>query len=48
MAFKDMTPEVVINDVNSPYKNVDSVAWHLFFGTGLVDGGRVVKMYSLA
>lgn len=48
MAFKDMEPEVVINDVNSPYKNVDSVAWHLFFGTGLVDGGRVVKMYSLA
>lgn len=48
MAFKDMEPKVVINDVNSPYKNVDSVAWHTFFGTGLIDGNRVVKMYSLS
>jgi N4-gp56 family major capsid protein len=46
VGFKDMEPSIVINDVNSPFKNVDSVAWHVFFGTGLIDGGRIVKMYS--
>jgi hypothetical protein len=46
MAFRDMMPRVILNDVNSPYKNIDSVAWHSFFGTGLIDGTRVVKMYS--
>ena len=46
MAFMDMEPQVVINDVNSPYKNVDSVAWHIFYGTAILDTNRVVKMYS--
>ena len=46
MAFMDMEPQVVINDVNSPYKNVDSVAWHIFYGTAILDANRVVKMYS--
>ena len=46
MAFMDMEPAVVINDVNSPYKNVDSVAWHIFYGTAILDTNRVVKMYS--
>lgn len=46
MAFKDMKPEIVINDVNSPYKNMNSIAWHSFFGAGLIDGNRVVKLYS--
>lgn len=46
MAFMDMEPQVVINDVNSPYKNVDSVAWHVFYGTSILDANRVVKMYS--
>jgi len=46
MAFMDMEPSVVINDVNSPYKNVDSVAWHIFYGTAILDTNRVVKMYS--
>lgn len=46
MAFKDMQPEIVVNDVNSPYKNTDSIAWHIFFGTGIIDGNRAVKIYS--
>jgi len=46
MAFMDMEPAVVINDVNSPYKNVDSIAWHVFYGTAILDTNRVVKMYS--
>lgn len=47
LSFKDMEPSIVINDVNSPYKNVDSIAWHSFFGAGLIDGpNRVIKMYS--
>jgi N4-gp56 family major capsid protein len=46
-AFKDMSPEIIINDVNSPYKNTDSIAWHLSFGVGAIDTvNRVVKIYS--
>ena len=48
VAFEDMKAEIIINDLNSPYKNVDTLAWHARFGTGLIDGGRVVKMYSNA
>lgn len=47
MAFQDMNPEIILNDVNSPYKNVNSFAWHLNFGAGLIDTNRVVKIYSL-
>jgi len=46
MAFQDMNPEIIVNDINSPYKNMDSIAWHIFFGTGLCDTKRVVKIYS--
>jgi hypothetical protein len=48
VAFDDMKAKIVINDVNSPYKNVDSIAWHAYFGTGLIDSARVVRMYSNA
>jgi hypothetical protein len=48
VAFGDMKPNVVINDVNSPYKNVDSIAWHAYFGTGLISSARVVRVYSNA
>lgn len=47
-SFGDMNPEIVINDVNSPYKNVNSIAWHAMFGTKLHSSTRVVKMYSLS
>jgi len=47
VAFRDMEPQVIVNEVNSPYKNVNSVAWHVFFGVGAIDANtRVVKLYS--
>lgn len=48
VAFGDMKPTIIVNDLNSPYKNVDTVAWHAYFGTALVDAKRVIKMYSNA
>jgi len=48
VAFDDMRATIVINDVNSPYKNVDSVAWHAYFGTSLIASERVVKLYTTA
>lgn len=47
MAMGDMNPQIIFNDVNSPYKNVRSIAWYCLFGTGLIDTNRVVKLYSL-
>jgi N4-gp56 family major capsid protein len=46
VSLTDMQPTIVYNDVNSPYKNMDSIAWHFFFGTKLIDSTRIVKMYS--
>jgi len=47
-SFDQMEARVVVNDVNSPYKNVNSIAWHAMFGVGLISGVRVVKLYSLS
>ena len=47
MAIGDMNPQIIFNDVNSPYKNVRSIAWYSLFGATLIDGNRVVKLYSL-
>ena len=46
MAFQDMNPQIILNDVNSPYKNVNSFAWYCNFGAGLIDSNRVIKLYS--
>lgn len=46
MAFQDMDPKIILNDVNSPYKNVNSYAWYCNYGAGLIDANRVVKLYS--
>lgn len=46
VAFGDMKATVIINDLNSPYKNVDTIAWHAFFGTSLISSARVVRMYT--
>jgi hypothetical protein len=46
MGFKQMKPEIIINDVNSPYKNVNSIAWHAQFNAALIDAARVIKIYS--
>jgi hypothetical protein len=48
MSFGDMNPQIIFNDVNSPYKNVRSIAWYTLMGGGLIDGNRVIKLYSLA
>lgn len=48
VAFKDMDAKIVINDVNSPYKNVDSIAWYAMFGTAKIANERVVRMYTNA
>lgn len=45
-SFGTMKPQVILNDVNSPYKNVNSVAWHAMFGAELIASARVVKIYS--
>jgi len=47
VSYGDAAPEVIVNDVNSPYKNVNSIAWHAYFAAGLISSTRVVKMYSL-
>ena len=47
MAMGDMAPGIVFNDVNSPFKNVRSIAWHTMFGAGLIDTNRVLKLYTL-
>ena len=48
VAFKDMQPEIVLNDLNSPYKNVNTAAWHVHFGAGLLASARVMAIYSLS
>lgn len=47
-SFEQMQPQIILNDVNSPYKNVNSVAWHAYFGAGLTNNVRVLKLYSLS
>ena len=46
--FKNMQPEIIINDVNSPFKNLNSIAWHSYFGAALVSSTRVLKLYTLS
>ena len=46
-SFEDMNPRIILNDVNSPYKNLNSIAWHAMFGTKLLSSTRVVILYSL-
>ena len=45
-SYDQMEARIVINDVNSPYKNVNSIAWHAMFGVGLISSTRVLKLYS--
>lgn len=47
MAFGDMNPQILFNDINSPYKNVKSIAWYTLFQAKLISSTRVVKLYSL-
>jgi hypothetical protein len=47
MAFGDMNPQIIFNDINSPYRNVKSIAWYALFQAKLIASTRVVKLYSL-
>lgn len=45
-SYDQMEPQIILNDVNSPYKNVNSIAWHAIFGAALIGSARVVILYS--
>jgi len=45
-SIAQMSPRIIVNDVNSPYKNVNSVAWHSFYQAALHSSTRLVKLYS--
>ncbi len=45
-SFGQMEPQIILNDVNSPYKNVNSIAWHAYFAAKLISSTRVVVLYS--
>lgn len=47
-SMADMQPEIIVNDVNSPYKNVDSIAWHAYYEAALLRAASCVKLYSLS
>jgi len=47
-SIAQMQPEIIINDVNSPYKNLDSIAWHTYYEAALLASARVVKIYSVS
>ncbi len=51
VALEDMDPVMYVNtpssgDVGNPYRNFSTIAWHVFFGTALIDADRVVRLYS--
>jgi N4-gp56 family major capsid protein len=51
VSLEDMEPTLYVNmpsagDVGNPYRNRSTIAWHVFFGTALIDSNRVVRLYS--
>lgn len=49
----DADPQIYVNtasagDIGNPYRNSNTVAWHIFFATSLIDSARVVRLYSAA
>ena len=47
----DADPQIYVNtasagDIGNPYRNSNTVAWHIFFATALIDSNRVIKVYS--
>ncbi len=47
----DAQPSILINtasstDIGNPYRNRNTVAWHSYFATQLIDSNRVVRLYS--
>lgn len=53
LSIIDADPQVYVNtasanDVGNPYRNRNTVAWHSYFATSLIDSNRVVRLYSEA
>jgi N4-gp56 family major capsid protein len=51
VALEDMDPVLFVNspssgDVGNPYRNHSTIAWHVLFGTSLIDANRVIRLYS--
>ena len=48
VALRQTRPEIIVNDVNGPFKNSNSIAWHAYYGATIVTSysARVVKFYS--
>jgi hypothetical protein len=49
----DADPQIFVNtpsagDIGNPYRNRNTVAWHVYFATALIDSNRVIKVYSAA
>ena len=47
----DAAPSIYVNsassgDVGNPYRNRNTIAWHAYFATALIDSNRVAKLYS--
>ena len=53
LSIIDAAPSIYVNsasssDVGNPYRNQNTIAWHAYFATALIDVNRVVRLYSLA
>ena len=53
LGIGDASPQVFVNtassgDVGNPYRNQNTIAWHAFFATKIIDVNRVIRLYSLA
>jgi N4-gp56 family major capsid protein len=51
LSIIDADPQIYVNtsssgDIGNPYRNSNTVAWHIFFATALIDSNRVIKVYS--
>ena len=51
VSIVDADPQIYINtssagDIGNPYRNSNTIAWHIFFATSLIDSTRVIKVYS--
>jgi len=51
VSIQDADPQIYINtssagDIGNPYRNSNTIAWHIYFATALLDSNRVIKVYS--
>lgn len=48
----DADPQIHVNvpssqDIGNPYRNLGTIAWHTYWANRLLDGTRVIRVYSL-